>query len=142
MKRVSLILLVMVVLAASGCTVLEKPPTPLVTAGDITVPALLGTYGWSAPGHAVQSDAPVPDEFVASANPVSLPSCSVLKVDYARRPQELFAYRWVDHEPIRIEIARGVFSLPQEPGTYVYSLESTWREGHASHVIKVAVTPD
>ena len=34
-----------------------------------------------------------------------------------------------------------MLTLPADPGTYVYSLESTWREGHASHVVKIATVP-
>ncbi|MHB8071646.1 MAG: hypothetical protein ACYDHF_06850 [Candidatus Cryosericum sp.] len=141
MRRRLLVLLAVVCVAAAGCTALDKPLAPRVTVVGVTVPALLGTYGWSAPGHAIQSDAPVPDEFVAAVIAVPVPAGSILSVDYGRRPQDLFAYRWVNHEPTRIDMPNGTFQTPMEPGTYVYSLESTWREGHASHAIKIAIGP-
>jgi len=139
MRRVLAVLLVAICLAVAGCTALDKPPSPRVTAAGVTIPAQLGTYGWSRPGHGIQSDAPVPDEFVAMNAAPSVPAGSSVSIDYGCQPDDLFAYEWTDHEPTRVEIRSGTLQLPQESGVYVYSLESTWQEGHASHVIKIAV---
>ncbi|MFA4932457.1 MAG: hypothetical protein WC625_06100 [Caldisericia bacterium] len=141
MRRLALILIVTMCCVAAGCATLSEPVTPVVTATSGPVPVRLGTYGWLAPGHGVQSDAPVPDEFVADVLAVTAPCGSTVSVDYGRRTQDLFAYLWNDHKPIRVEIRGGMLTLPADPGTYVYSLESTWREGHASHVVKIATVP-
>jgi hypothetical protein len=141
MRRVALILSIAMCCMAAGCVALREPVTPVVATTSGPVPVRLGTYGWSSPGHAVQSDAPVPDEFVAHVPAVTAPCGSTVSIDYGRRPRDLFAYLWNDHEPTRVEIRGGMLLLPTHPGTYVYSLESTWREGHASHVIKVRTVP-
>lgn len=125
-------------LAISGCSSLEKPPMPVVTSVSGAIPTFLGTYGWRTGGHGVQSDAPVPDEFVAGNAAPSVPAGSRLSIDYGCAPDELFAYQWVDHQPTRVELHDSTLQLPREPGVYVYSLESTWANGHASHVIKIA----
>ena len=129
-------------LTVSGCTSLEKPPMPVVTSVSGTIPTFLGTYGWRTGSGGVQSDAPAPDEFVAANAAPSVPAGSTLSVDYGCKPDGLFAYQWADHRPTRIELRGGTLQLPRESGVYVYSLESTWRNGHASHVIKIAIEPE
>lgn len=141
MKYAALILIVAMCGAVAGCTALDKPLLPTVATLSDAVPVRLGTYGWTSPGFSIQSDAPVPDEFVTDVAAVTAPCGSTISIDYGRRPRDLFAYLWTDHEPTRVEIRDGTFTLPADPGTYVYSLESTWREGHASHVIKVSAVP-
>lgn len=140
-RYASWVLLLVLCLAVSGCTASEQPPMPVVTSVSGTIPTLLGTYGWRTPGHGVESDAPVPDEFVAANPAPSVPAGSGLSIDYGCEPDDLFAYQWRGHEPTRVEIRNGTLQLPQEPGVYVYSLESTWQDGHASHVIKIAIEP-
>jgi len=141
MKCLALILIVVMCCVAAGCTSLSEPVTPIVTTTSGPVSVRLGTYGWQSPGHGIQSDAPVPDEFVTDVPAVTAPCGSTVSVDYGLQPRDLFAYLWNDHEPTRVEVRGGMFTLPADPGTYVYSLESTWREGHASHVVKIATVP-
>lgn len=137
MRRLVLTLMVAMCCMFAGCATLSEPVTPVVATISGSVPVRLGTYGWRSPGQGIQSDAPVPDEFVTDVTAVTAPCGSTVSVDYGRRPRDLFAYLWHDHEPTRVEIRGGTFTLPPDPGTYIYSLESTWREGHASHVIKL-----
>lgn len=137
MRRLVLTLTVAMCCMFAGCATLSEPVTPVVATISGSVPVRLGTYGWRSPGQGIQSDAPVPDEFVTDVTAVTAPCGSTVSVDYGRRPRDLFAYLWNDHEPTRVEIRGGTFTLPPDPGTYIYSLESTWREGHASHVIKL-----
>ncbi|HWQ21889.1 MAG TPA: hypothetical protein VN478_04090 [Clostridia bacterium] len=141
MKRILLVLVIVACSMFAGCAALQEPIMPTVTVASRNVPVRLGTYGWRSPGQGIQSDAPVPDEFVVDVQAVSAPCGSSVSVDYGRRPGDLFAYVWNDHEPTRVEIQGGTFTLPLDPGTYIYSLESTWREGHASHVIKLEAIP-
>ena len=141
MRYIALILSVVMCCMFAGCITLSEPVTPVVTVTSGPVPVRLGTYGWRSPGHGIQSDAPVPDEFVPDVPAVTAPCGSTVSVDYGLRPRDLFAYLWNDHEPTQVEIRGGMFTLPADPGTYIYSLESTWREGHASHVVKIATVP-
>jgi hypothetical protein len=107
-------------LAVSGCASQETPPMPVVTSASGTIPALLGTYGWRTGEHGVQSDAPVPDEFVAGNAAPLVPAGSSLTIDYGCEPDDLSAYQWVDHEPVRVELHNGALQLPRESGVYVY----------------------
>jgi hypothetical protein len=141
MRRLVLTLMIVMCCMFVGCSALSEPVTPVVATTSGPVPVRLGTYGWQSPGQGIQSDAPVPDEFVVDVTAVTAPCGSTVSVDYGRRPRDLFAYLWNDHEPTRVEVRGGMFTLPADPGTYVYSLESTWREGHASHVVKIATVP-
>jgi hypothetical protein len=141
MRRLVLTLMIAMCCMFAGCATLQEPIAPDVAVASGAVPVRLGTYTWLSPGHSVASDAPVPDEFVTDVTAVTAPCGSTVSVDYGRRPRDLFAYLWHDHEPTRVEIRGGTFTLPPDPGTYIYSLESTWREGHASHVIKLETVP-
>lgn len=142
MRRLFCALPVVMCLTICGCVALEKTPFPDITAANVSIPTRLGTYGWSTRGHGIQSDAPVPDEFVSDAVPVSVPPGSTLSIHYEHTPRDLFACLWLQHKPTRVAITKGILQLPTAPGVYVYSLEATWKEGHASHVIKVAVRPE
>jgi len=143
MRHLFWVLPVAICLVICGCAVSETPPTPLVTTdAGVSVPVRLGTYGWTTRSHGIQSDAPVPDEFAATMAPVSVPPGSALTVHYGYEPCELYACLWHDHKPTRVETTGGSLQVPEASGTYVYSLEATWREGHASHVLSVTITPE
>ncbi|OWA36939.1 hypothetical protein B9G55_02350 [Saccharibacillus sp. O16] len=128
-------------LSVSACSVtnnLESPPSlNIKIEGDSekSAPAKLATYNWNGkmtyggPWEAAQ------DETTITAKPNS-----VVNLVFEKEAQELNVRQHISSsEFVEIESDANAFTVPAQPGEYVYGIKGDWTEGTAIYGIKIKV---
>ncbi|MED4402244.1 hypothetical protein [Metabacillus fastidiosus] len=121
-----------------------KPPSPVITVGDITVPTEQGTYCWSGFMNAVCVDMISPFEIVANSDlkPVIVSPGAELNIAFKNKPKAntLSATRWINREEVEDANLKGnTLIAPKEKGIYIYDVHARWEKGDSTSAFVIEV---
>ncbi|MDB4894220.1 MAG: hypothetical protein JWN15_482 [Firmicutes bacterium] len=138
--RTTLVWTVLAILLATvtGCS--SKPPDARITAGNVVVPAILGTYCWTT----VCADYPVPPRHLQTGQyqTVHVPGGATLAITFTSRPENgtITINQWVGDTATTISGSdKSAIVVPGEPGIYTYDVSARWKRGSASYAFQVEV---
>ncbi|GIP38362.1 hypothetical protein J31TS4_16420 [Paenibacillus sp. J31TS4] len=142
-RRIAVLLaLLPLLLVLAGCT--GKPPAPVLKIGKETIPYEEGTYSWRSLNRSVVADSPAPPQLVERKKPSKAAPGSVLSIVYTGKPEQIQVTRWKRDAdspvPLEEQILDGhTFRLPDEKGTYVYSIRTEWKKGGGTYAFVIEI---
>ncbi|MFK7693617.1 hypothetical protein ACI5FR_12555 [Paenibacillus sp. HJGM_3] len=127
------------VLLLTGCN--DRPPMLTIKGGKQSVLVKQGTYSWRYLTRHVIADSPDP------ANMIKLPDEATrlapgteLSLLFGRQPKKMMLSRWEGQKELGQEpLDKNSYTLPTEPGTYLYSIRAEWRQGSSMYAFAVRV---
>ncbi|GIP32805.1 hypothetical protein [Paenibacillus sp. J2TS4] len=138
MRKLVVVFTVIAILLV-GCS--SRPPMPVLKAGKIEIPAVLGTYSWKTFNKQVIADAPGPDYLVKDLTPIAVKPKEEVLVKFSSKPSKMILSRWVGQETVeQVELDSNQFTLPQEKGEHIFSIRAEWGEhksGLYAFIVKV-----
>ncbi|MGN7385245.1 hypothetical protein [Paenibacillus sp. SAFN-117] len=118
-----------------GCS--SRPPMPSLTADNIKIPVVLGTYAWKN----VVADAPGPNYLVKDTESVTVSPGTEVTIKFSGKPDRMILSRWEGQESREeVELESNKFTLPEEKGEYIYSIRAEWgknKSGLYAFIVKV-----
>ena len=138
MKK-AIVLFVALALILVGCS--DRPPVPKLTAGNIDIPVVMGSYSWKSFAKHVVADAPGPADLLKGTTPVSVEPGAEVLVKFSPKPDKLIWSRWAGNETVeQVELDSNKLTLPEEKGVYIYSIRAVWgtyNSGMYAFIVKV-----
>jgi hypothetical protein len=138
--RTTLVWTVLAILLATATGCSSKPPEARITAGNVVVPAILGTHCWST-GCA---DYPAPPRHLQTAQyqAVRVPGGATLAIAFTSPPENgiITLNQWVGDTATTISGSdKAALVVPTEPGIYTYDVAASWKRGSGSYAFQVEV---
>ncbi len=119
-----------------------SPPKPKVSVEGklISIPTTQGSYCWDGLMSAQCMDTVAPPELVEDSA-VIVPAGAKITIDFRREPQEgsLGASLWTTTDLEEAQLDGNILTVPEAPGTYIYSIHASWDRGSGSFAFKVKV---
>lgn len=122
----------------------DKPPTPILTAGEKQIPISLGTYVWKGVADAIWDW-----NKIAERRVVVSPETEInIQYDYKPNPEKLYITKveqdkngqWQGYGFTEPPLSRQSFVAPKEKGIYLFVLLARWKnEGEADYAFAVEV---
>jgi len=103
-----------------------------------------GSYSWRSFGRETIADSPAPPMLVRGLEPKTITPGAELKIKFSKEPNKMALSRWVESdgrakEIQQIELKDHTFTMPNDPGQYIYSLRSEWNEGGGNYAFVVLI---
>ena len=144
MRRLALMLATLLLLACGGSNSNTSLPRLAVTFARTPVPIALGSYCWQTVnhGHCVDGGS-IQSEIVARGlDAIRVLPGSAGQIAFDRTPNTLSLSAGADEDHLEpIAVSGNSFRSPATAGHYAFRLSGHWREGDASWVFVVTVTP-
>ncbi|WGG46284.1 hypothetical protein [Rossellomorea sp. DA94] len=118
------------------------PPTPNVTAGEVSIPTTEGSYCWDGllSGGCVDKAYSSVVAMAGEDHPTSVSPGEEITVTFKKKPQKIGAEKWVGEEQVEsVNMKNHMIVVPDEKGVYVYHLVAHWKQGDGSYVFSVEV---
>lgn len=138
MKKLILILIVLIIVAAGVYIYESQIPDATVTYDGIKVEALKCPLGWDSFGRSFRASYPTPDILVKDINSTLVKPQSLIDFSFSRRPQKVEVRLW-NVKPESYNYDHGRIIMPKEKGTYVFEILGQWKRGQVIYVFKVEV---
>ncbi|MED4402237.1 hypothetical protein ABET41_12530 [Metabacillus fastidiosus] len=121
-----------------------KPPSPVITVGDIIIPTEQGTYCWSGFMNAICVDMISPPGIVKNSDlkPVIVSPEAKLNISFKDKPKAntLTVTRWInDEEMVEANLKGNTLIVPKEKGVYIYDVHARWEKGDSTSVFVIEV---
>ncbi|CAN7550073.1 hypothetical protein [Rossellomorea sp. LjRoot5] len=118
------------------------PPTPNVTAGEVSIPTTKGSYCWDGllSGGCVDKAYSSVVAMAGEDQPTPVSPGEEITVTFKKKPQQIGAEKWVGEEQVEsVNIKNHTIVVPDQKGIYVYHLVAHWKQGDGSYVFSVEV---
>lgn len=110
------------------------PPMPALTVNGEEIPYVTGSYTWDitwiifSRGRCVNS---IPFSVILEdTDPIIVQPLSTLKIQFKKKPTEIFLYQMEGHNVIQEEtLENNTVILPENPGVYMFELRAKWKTG-------------
>jgi hypothetical protein len=139
MLVVGLILGVVILLAGLFST---SPPKPKVSIeGELfSIPTTQGSYCWEGLLSSQCMDTVEPSKLVEDRAVIVPPGAKIL-INFRKEPnpRSLGTLLWTASDSEVAQLNGNTLTVPETPGTYIYSIHATWDRGSGSYAFKVKV---
>lgn len=138
MKKLVIISLAFIIIAAGIYIYDSKIPDATITYDGIKVEALKCPFGWDYFGSSFRADYPTPDILAKNINATLVKPQSLIDFRFSRRPQKVEVRLW-NGQPESYSYDHGKIIMPKEKGIYVFEILGYWGKGQVMYVFKVEV---
>lgn len=124
---------------------LSTPPELIITVGNKSITAILGTYSWNIYNKdgsvtSIKADSAAPPELVKyQKETLSVKAKSSIVLNFDSKPKNYTVSIWQDDNPIIQEVTDGVIVAPQQKGLVIYEVSVEWKQGTANYAFSVNI---